>query len=132
MPTVAQAARAIGTEPELILKSLLFVAASGAAVLAVAAGTGKVDRSRLAAASNLSPLRLADAETVQRVTGYPVGGVAPVGHVQAVPVVIDHRVMDLPIAYAGGGAEQLLLEISPQEIQRLTGATVADIVDPAA
>ena len=130
MPTVTEAARAIGVAPELILKSLLFVTASGAAVLAIAAGTGKVNRSRLAAASGHTALSLADPDTVQRVTGYPVGGVAPVGHAEAVPVVIDQRVMALPLAYGGGGAEELLLAISPLDIQRLTGAFVADIADP--
>lgn len=131
MPTVTQAALAIGAAPELILKSLLFVTDAGAAVLGIAAGTGKVNRARLAAASGLTRLTLADAATVQRVTRYPVGGVAPVGHVEPVPVVIDQRVMALPLAYGGGGAEELLLEISPREIQRLTGATIADIADPA-
>lgn len=129
MPTVIQAAQAIGAEPELVLKSLLFITTSGAAVLAITSGTGKVNRSRLAAASGLGKLTWADAATVRRVTGFPVGGMAPVGHGEPVPVVTDHRVMALPIAYGGGGAEDLLLEISPLEIQRLTGATVANIAD---
>ena len=68
---------------------------------------------------------------MQRITGYPVGGVAPVGHAEPVPVVIDQAVMRLPVAYGGGGADEVLLEIEPFAILRLTGATVADIADPA-
>ncbi len=132
MPTVPLAASAIGVEPEQILKSLLFVSETGSVVLAIASGTGKVNRGRLAALLGARKLSLADAATVQRATGFPVGGVAPVGHVERVPVVIDQRVMHLAVAYGGGGAEDVLLELAPGEIQRLTGATVADIADPAA
>ena len=131
MPTVPAAAAAIGVAPEQILKSLLFVSDDGECVLAIAAGTGKVNRARLAAYCGLRKLTLADAAMVQRVTGYPVGGVAPVGHVEPLRVVIDERVMRLAVAFGGGGAEELLLEIAPADIQRLTGATIADIVDPA-
>lgn len=131
MPTVPAAAAAIGVAPEQILKSLLFVSDDGACVLAIAAGTGKINRSRLAAYCGVRKLTLADAATVRRVTGYPVGGVAPVGHVEPLRVVIDDRVMGLGVAFGGGGAEELLLEIAPADIQRLTGATVADIADSA-
>jgi Cys-tRNA(Pro) deacylase len=131
MPTVPLAAGAIGVSPDQILKSLLFVSDTGAVVLAIASGTGKINRARLAAVSGAAKLKMADAATVQRVTGYPVGGVAPVGHAEPVPVVIDERVMALPVAFGGGGAEDVLLEIDPSAIQRLTGATVADIADPA-
>jgi Cys-tRNA(Pro) deacylase len=131
MPTVPLAAAAIGVAPEEILKSLLFVSSTGAAVLAIAAGTGRVNRAKLAAACGFGKLAMADAATVQRVTGYPVGGVAPVGHAEPIPVVIDLAVMRLPMAYGGGGTEDVLLEIEPNAIRRLTGATVAEIADPA-
>lgn len=131
MPTVPLAAAAIGVEPAQILKSLLFTAGDGDAVLAIAAGTGKINRSRLAALTGAKKLSLADPDTVLRLTGCPVGGVAPVGHREPLPVVIDRRVMELEVAFGGGGAEDVLLKITPAEIQRLTGATLADIADPA-
>lgn len=131
MPTVPLAAAAIGVEPEQILKSLLFTSVDGTVVLAIAAGTGKINRSRLATLVGAKKLTLADPETVLRLTGFPVGGVSPVGHSEPVPVVIDQRVMGLEVAFGGGGAEDVLLRITPSEIQRLTGAMVADIADPA-
>jgi Cys-tRNA(Pro) deacylase len=129
MPTVPLAAAAIGVQEEQILKSLLFTSGDGGAVLAIAAGTGKVNRTRLAALIGAKKLSLANPDTVLRLTGCPVGGVAPVGHPVPVPVVIDQRVMDLEVAFGGGGAEDVLLKITPADIQRLTGATVADIAD---
>lgn len=129
MPTVALAA-AIGVEPSRILKSLLFIDGSGAAVLAIASGLGKINRVRLAFQASTGPLKLADADTVLRVTGFAIGGVAPVGHAEPIPVIIDNRVMALPDAFGGGGGENVLLRITPADIKRLTNGQVADIADP--
>ncbi len=131
MPTVPLAAAAIGVEPEQILKSLVFVYGSGTAVLAVASGTGKINRAKLAAAAHTGHLKLADAGTVRAVTGFPVDGVAPVGHAIQIQVIVDHAVLALSDAYGGGGADDVLLRISPADIVRLTDGVVADIADPA-
>jgi Cys-tRNA(Pro) deacylase len=128
MPTVPLAAAAIGARPEQILKSLVFSDRSGVCVLAIASGTGRVDAAKLAAVAGLDRPRLADPATVLRVTGYPAGGVAPVGHSAPLRVIVDQRAAELEVAYGGGGAEELLLRISPRDIVRLTGADVADIV----
>ena len=129
MPTVPLAAAAIGAREEQILKSLLFQGRDGRVVLAIAAGTGKVDRQRLTAATGLDRPRLADAATVLAATGCPAGGVAPVGHRIRLEVVIDRRAAALDVAYGGGGAEDVLLRIRPSDIVRLTGATIVDIVE---
>ena len=127
MPTVPLAAAAIGVRPEQILKSLLFMDRHGVCVLAIACGTGKVRPAKLAAAAALDRPRLADAETVLRVTGYPAGGVAPVGHATSVRVLLDRRAAALEVAYGGGGAEDLLLRIRPADIVRLTSAEIVDL-----
>jgi Cys-tRNA(Pro) deacylase len=127
MPTVPMAAAAIGVEERQILKTLLFTDGKGGFVVAVACGPARLDRKAVAAASGLSKATMADAETVLRLTGFPAGGVAPVGHATLLPVVIDAAVMDLPAAWGGGGDEQLLLRLAPVDIARLTGATIAAI-----
>lgn len=128
MPTVTLAAAAIGAREEQILKSLLFRGRDGRLVLAIAAGTGKVDRELLAMVTGMDRPRLADAATVLAETGFPAGGVAPVGHRTRLEVVIDRRAAALDIAYGGGGTEDALLRIRPSDIVRLTGARVVDIV----
>ena len=127
MPTVPLAAAAIGVSPEVILKSLLFRDRAGTLVLAIASGTAKVDRDRLAAVAGLDRPRLADAATVLAATGFPAGGVAPIGHRTPFPVVLDRRAAALAVAYGGGGSEHALLRVIPADIVRLTGAVVADI-----
>ena len=128
MPTVPLAAAAIGVRPEQILKSLLFTDRQGRCVLVIACGTGKVIAARLAAIADLDRPRLADPATVLRVTGFPAGGVAPVGHASPVRVLLDRRAAALDVAYGGGGAEEVLLRIRPTDIVRLTNAEIVDIV----
>jgi prolyl-tRNA editing enzyme YbaK/EbsC (Cys-tRNA(Pro) deacylase) len=127
MPTVPLAAAAIGVREEQIIKSVLFKDRSGGVVLAITSGTAKIDRHKLSQITGLPSLKLADPETVLSATGYPAGGVAPVGHVSQFPVVIDRRVMSLDAVHGGAGSEETLLRIAPTDIARLTGAIVDDI-----
>jgi Cys-tRNA(Pro) deacylase len=131
MPTVPAAAEAIGVGVEHILKTLLFHDRNGGFLVAIACGTGRVDRARLAAVAGCEKLRVADSADVLRITGYPAGGVAPLALPQHLPVIVDSAVMELPVAWGGAGREELLLRVVPAEIVRLNNARVAEIVAPA-
>jgi prolyl-tRNA editing enzyme YbaK/EbsC (Cys-tRNA(Pro) deacylase) len=129
MPTVPLAAAALGVSADLIVKTIVFEGkkVAGHAALAIVTGEARVDRGRVAAALSLPTLKLASPETVLRTTGFAVGGVPPVGHLTAVPVVVDSRVLKHDVVFGGGGDEEHMLEITPGDIVRLTGAVVADI-----
>jgi Cys-tRNA(Pro) deacylase len=127
MPTVPLAAAAIGVHETEIIKSLLFCDKRGLCVRAIASGAARIDRERLATVTGLERLRLADPQLVQMKTGFPAGGVSPVAHATPVRVVIDRRAAELDMVYGGGGAEEVLLRISPRDIIRLTNAEVAEI-----
>lgn len=131
MPTVPAAAAAIGVGVEQILKTLLFQDRDGGFVVAIACGTGRVDRARLAAVAGYGKLRVADSADVLRITGYPAGGVAPLALPHHLPVIVDSAVMVLPVAWGGAGREELLLRVVPADIVRLNSASVAEIVAPA-
>jgi Cys-tRNA(Pro) deacylase len=127
MPTVPLAAAAIGVEERQILKTLLFTDGRDGFVIAIASGPSRLDRKALAAAAGFSRISMADPATVLRLTGFPAGGVAPVGHATPLPVLVDEAVIDLVEAWGGGGDETLLLRLAPVDIVRLTGATIASI-----
>jgi Cys-tRNA(Pro)/Cys-tRNA(Cys) deacylase len=129
MPTVLAAAVALGVSPDLILKTLLFAGADGSYVIAIANGTSRVNPRLLSAVSGLERPRPAKTDVVFGVTGYPAGGVAPLGLPAGLPVIVDAKVMTLPVAYGGGGMEDLLLRLRPAEIVRLNSAQTARIVD---
>src|SRR6476469_2244017 len=122
MPTVPLAAAAIGVSETAIIKSVLFEDRAGSVVLAIVNGTNRISRPALAAAAGFAKLWLASPELVLERTGFPAGGVAPVGHVTKVPVVIDRRVIAQAWVYGGAGTEDALLKIRPADIAALTGA----------
>lgn len=133
-PTVEAAAQALGTTVDRIAKSLLFLLDQGAGdpvpILVIANGTDRVDYRQVAAWAGLSRkrVRLADAATVRAVTGYPVGAVPPLGHPRPLRTLMDRRVLQQPEVYAGGGAVDALLRITPAELVRATGAETVDVV----
>ena len=127
-PTVAAAAAALGVAPAQIIKSLLFQIREEA-VLMIACGETIVDRRVLADRFRVGKkqVKLADGETVLRITGYPVGGVPPFGHREAVPVLLDRAVMAWEVIYGGGGDDRTLLRLTPAELARATQATWVDL-----
>ncbi|MGD8554087.1 MAG: YbaK/EbsC family protein [Anaerolineales bacterium] len=130
-PTVEDAARAVKTVPDRIVKSLLFLV-DGEPVVAIACGLSHVDRRTISLHYGVGRKRvkLADAETVLNVTGYPVGAMPPFGHRQALPTLMDKRVLLQPEVYAGGGQIDALLRISPGAILRVTSAIELDLIEP--
>lgn len=126
-PTVPDAAGALGVEEGQILKSLVFTNRRGDYVLAIAAGPDRVSAEKLAAASGIEGLKLARPDDVLEHTGYPVGAMPPVAHQSGLPVFVDQAVTKLEVVYGGGGRVDAMLQITPDEIVRVTGATVTRI-----
>jgi prolyl-tRNA editing enzyme YbaK/EbsC (Cys-tRNA(Pro) deacylase) len=135
-PTVALAARALGCQPEQIVKSVLFVVRDGehsSQVLVIANGVTQIDSRKLADLLGVGRkrIRLAPADVVLAVTGYPAGGVPPFGFPHPLPTTVDRRVLDQAIVYGGGGDHHTMLRIAPAELLRITGGQVADVRKPA-
>ena len=122
-PTVPAAAAALGVTTGQIIKSLLFWVRDQP-VLVIASGETLVDRGILAARYGVGKkqVKLADAEAVLRLTGYPAGGVPPFGHPAPIPTLLDRAVLAWDAIYGGGGDDHTLLRIAPAELARVTGA----------
>jgi prolyl-tRNA editing enzyme YbaK/EbsC (Cys-tRNA(Pro) deacylase) len=131
-PTVETAAQAAGTQVERIVKSILFMV-EGEPVLAITSGTAHVDQRAIASryAVGRKRVKLASAETVLEIGGYEVGAMPPFGHLRKLPTLLDRGVLKQPEVYAGGGDENALLRLSPEEILRVTQAQVMDLVQGA-
>lgn len=135
-PTVEAAARAIGCDPEQVIKSVLFLVRRNAErepVLVLVAGTAKIDYSALGALFGVGrkKVRMATPDEVVRHTGYPVGGVPPFGHPHPLPTYADRTVLAREILYAGGGDDRTMLKITREELLRVTGATVVEVTQVA-
>jgi prolyl-tRNA editing enzyme YbaK/EbsC (Cys-tRNA(Pro) deacylase) len=129
-PTVESAALAVKAKPEQIIKSILFMV-DGQPVLAIACGMATIERRAIADLYKVGRKRvkLATPEKVLEMSGYEVGAMPPFGHRQQLTTLIDRRVLSLPEAYAGGGAENAIVRLKPQDILRVTGAKVMDLLE---
>jgi prolyl-tRNA editing enzyme YbaK/EbsC (Cys-tRNA(Pro) deacylase) len=128
-PTVQAAAAAVDVPPEAILKSLVFLVA-GQPCLVIANGLAKVERARLGAHWGVGKkrIKLAPAEKVLELTGYPVGAVPPFGHRTPSPTLMDPAVLAQPVVYAGGGGIGTLVRLAPQELCRVVEPQIVSVV----
>jgi Cys-tRNA(Pro) deacylase len=126
-PTVLDAARALGVEPSNIIKSVAFESKDGTMVLVVAPGDKRIDTSKVVQLVGLEKLKMASSARVLEVTGYPAGGVPPVGHPEGLRVIMDASLLEREALIGGGGSERLLLRIAPAEVVRASSAMVGDV-----
>jgi prolyl-tRNA editing enzyme YbaK/EbsC (Cys-tRNA(Pro) deacylase) len=131
-PTVEAAAQAVGTSPDRIIKSVLFLVNRETPVLAIANGTSHIDSRAIAGRFGVGRKRvkLADAPTVQHFTGYPAGAVPPFGHATQMDTLVDPAVLEHTRVYGGGGSGSALLHFDPRDLLRVSGAVVVSLIGP--
>jgi prolyl-tRNA editing enzyme YbaK/EbsC (Cys-tRNA(Pro) deacylase) len=127
--TSQEAAAAIGTTVAQIAKSLVFLA-GGDPVLVIASGIHRVSLAKLAARLGAAVTR-PDGDSVKRLTGFPIGGVAPVGHTSPVRVLIDRDLLQHQEIWAAAGTPHAVFRTTPQELERMTGGEVVDVREEA-
>lgn len=128
--TAEDAARAVGSELGQIVKSLVFVAPGEGGlepVLALVSGANRVDTARLAAVVGLPGLRRATAQEAHDLTGFVIGGIAPVGHLRSPRVVMDPDLGRFQTVWAAAGTPNAVFEVPPGTLRILANATVAPI-----
>lgn len=125
--TAQQAADALGIAVGQIAKSIIFRRKSDdAAVLVVASGDRRVDEKKVDAL--VGKTGRADAEFVKARTGYSIGGVSPIGHAHPSVTLIDRELFRFDEVWAAAGHPHGVFKLRPQDLERLTGAPVADVV----
>jgi prolyl-tRNA editing enzyme YbaK/EbsC (Cys-tRNA(Pro) deacylase) len=125
--TCAEAAQALQVQVGQIAKSVIFRRrADDAAVLVIASGDRRVDEHRVAA--QVGPIGRADPQFVKTQTGFSIGGVSPVGHMQPPVVLIDQDLFRFDRIWAAAGHPNGVFCATPAQLVGLTGAPVADVV----
>ena len=129
--TAADAARALGVGQAQIVKSLVFVAPRGDGglepIICLAAGTNRVSIALLSAVTGEPGVRRATAREARELTGFSIGGIPPLGHLQPVRVVMDPDLGRYPEVWAAAGHDRSVFPVSPAALRALTNATVAEI-----
>ncbi|GEA83057.1 prolyl-tRNA synthetase [Cellulomonas sp. A375-1] len=121
-----EAAQVLGVPPEQVFKTLMTVV-DGTLTVAVVPVTGQLDLKALAAAAGGKKAAMAPKPDAERATGYVVGGISPLGQRTAHPTVVDETVWLFDTVFVSGGRRGLDVELAPDDLVRLTAATVADI-----
>ena len=128
--TSQEAADALGVQVGQIAKSVIFRRKSDdSAVLVVASGDRRVDEKKVAAL--VGSLGRADADFVKARTGFSIGGVSPVAHATPAFTLIDRELFRFDEIWAAAGHPNGVFRLSPGDLERLTGAPVADVVQGA-
>lgn len=122
-----KASKELGISLEHVAKTVVFINEKKEPLIVVVPGDHKVNQDKLAKMLGFKKLRLATREEVLNHTGYEAGAVPPVGHMKQIPAVADETLLSKEKVYAGGGAVNATLEISPADIVRLLKAKVMRI-----
>jgi Cys-tRNA(Pro)/Cys-tRNA(Cys) deacylase len=121
-----EAAEALGLDPARVHKTLM-ASVDGRLTVAIVPVSGQLDLKALARAVGGSKAVMADPAVAQRVTGYVVGGISPIGQRRPHPTVLDESALDWPTVFVSGGKRGLDLELAPTDLVRITGAITAPI-----
>jgi prolyl-tRNA editing enzyme YbaK/EbsC (Cys-tRNA(Pro) deacylase) len=120
--TAAAAAEVLGCDIGAIANSLVFVA-DDRPILVMASGAAKVDTDLLARQIGVSVVRRANADEVRAATGFPIGGVAPVGHASPLPTWVDTDLCAFPEIWAAGGTPDSIVGLTYDDLLTVTGGT---------
>lgn len=125
--TAVEAAQAVGCQVGQIVKSLVFKAKrSERPILVIASGQNRVDEKRIEALIG-EPLGKADADFVRQHTGFVIGGVPPVGHLEKLVTFIDQDLLGFDELWAAAGTPHAVFRTRPEELVRMTGGQVVVI-----
>lgn len=125
--TCELAAAALKVDLGQIAKTLVFLAGDRP-VLVVASGDKRIKNGKLKRYLGMSKVKMADPVTVERVTGYSVGGVCPVALPEQLPVLLDDSMHRFPVVYAAAGTPHSALPLTMEQLETVTAGEWADLV----
>ena len=116
-----EAAEKLGLDRPRVFKTLV-VEIDGRPAVALVPVALQLDLKALGKRSSMAGRALAE-----RVTGYVVGGISPLGQRRALPTTIDSSALEHETIYVGAGRRGLEIELAPADLVRLTNAVVRPI-----
>ncbi len=120
--SVAEAADAVGADPEDFVKSICMIGSDGL-IVAIVKGEHRASTKRVSKALGIERPRIAEPDEMLELTGYPVGGTPTFGY--KATFLIDLKVLEKEKVYSGGGSTTALTYMAVEEMQRANGAKIA-------
>ena len=126
--TAQEAASSLGCEVGAIVKSLLF-RTDDTFTLNLVAGDRKASLNKIKKILKKKDVSMASAEDVKNITGYTIGGVSPVGHLNKIDTLIDNSLDRFDDLYAAAGHPNCVFKISFKDLQSITNGLTEDITE---
>ena len=124
-----EAAAALGIDEKWVFKTLLVSLQGGTAPLAVGIVPvgSQLDLKAFAVAAGAKKASMADPKQAERVTGYVIGGISPLGQKKRLPTLIDASAAEFATVFVSAGRRGLEIELTPRDLQTLCHATLVNI-----
>ena len=126
--TAEDAATALGCNVGAIVKSLLFSAGEGF-VLCLVSGDKRCSLNKLKNVFNIKDVSMAHPNEVKKITGYTIGGVSPVGHLNKLKIYIDNNLERFTTIFAAAGHPNCVFKIDFKQLTILTNGEKKDITE---
>lgn len=126
--TAKDAAIALGCDVGAIVKSLLFKTGDNF-TLCLVAGDKRCSLNKLKKIKNIKDISMASPEEVKTQTGYTIGGVSPLGHLNKLEIFIDKSLERFNELFAAAGHPNCVFKINFKDIQKITNGKVEDIIE---
>ena len=126
--TALEAASSLGCEIGAIVKSLLFKT-ENLFTLCLVAGDKKASLNKIKKTLNIKDVSMASVDDVKNITGYTIGGVSPIGHLNKVDVFIDNSLERFTSLFAAAGHPNCVFEINFTDLQKITNGSIMEITE---
>ena len=126
--TAQEAASSLGCEVGAIVKSLLFKTENSFTLFLVS-GDKKVSLNKVKKILRIKDASMANAEEVKNITGFTIGGVSPIGHLQKIDTLMDNSLERFKILFAAAGHPNCVFKISFKNLEKITNCIIEDIVE---
>ena len=125
--TAQDAADTLECEVAHIAKSLVFEGnESGNPYLIIASGANRVDEVLVGKVIG-EEIEIADSKHVEKMTGFAIGGIPPVGHKTALPTYIDQDLLQYEKIWAAAGTPHAVFALTPKDLKRITRGEVVEV-----
>ena len=126
--TAVEAASSLGCEVGAIVKSLLFKT-ENTFTLFLVSGDKKASLNKIKKTLNINDASMASADDVKNITGYTIGGVSPVGHLNKIEIFVDNSLDRFKNLYAAAGHPNCVFKTNFVDLQKITNGVVKDITE---
>ena len=126
--TALDAANSLNCEVGAIVKSLL-IKVENEFLLCLVSGDKRCSLNKLKKISEKKNVRMASADEVKSQTGYTIGGVSPVGHINKIQIFIDNSLSRFKDIFAAAGHPNVIFKINYEKLIQITKGDVKDITE---